>query len=59
MEDFTATVEMQLTSAREMAKRTFIGSDRIIYSTEKDFSEQSYEARDWDEKFNRSQSGKN
>ncbi|CAM6092664.1 unnamed protein product [Calypogeia fissa] len=48
----------KLTSAREMAKRTFIGSDRIIYSTEKDFSEQSYEAREWDEQLKKSQSGK-
>jgi hypothetical protein len=49
---------MQIASARDMAKRTFIGSDRIIYSTEKDLSDQSYETSDWDEKFRKSQSGR-
>lgn len=34
-----------------MAQRTFIGQDRIVYSTDKDFVEQDYDARDWDQKF--------
>ncbi|KAL2649942.1 hypothetical protein R1flu_018070 [Riccia fluitans] len=48
----------KLSSAREMAQRTFIGSDRIIYSTEKDLSEQSYDAREWDRQFKERQRGK-
>lgn len=38
----------QLLSARDMAQRTFIGQDRIVYSTDKDLYEQDYEAREWD-----------
>lgn len=34
-----------------MAQRTVIGQDQIVYSTEKDFVEQDYEAREWDMRF--------
>lgn len=35
-----------------MAQRTFIGQDRIVYSTEKDFADQEdYAAREWDLRF--------
>ncbi|GFZ16639.1 iron-sulfur cluster biosynthesis family protein [Actinidia rufa] len=44
-------LSVQLLSARDMAQRTFIGQDRIVYSTDKDFLEQDYEARDWDKRF--------
>ncbi|KAL3701652.1 hypothetical protein R1sor_019674 [Riccia sorocarpa] len=44
-------LQEKLSSAREMAQRTFIGRDRIIYSTEKDLSEQSYDSREWDRRF--------
>ncbi|XP_031504148.1 uncharacterized protein At5g03900, chloroplastic isoform X2 [Nymphaea colorata] len=44
-------LRQKLSSARDMAKRTVIGRDRIVYSTEKDFSDQDYEARDWDRRF--------
>lgn len=40
----------QLLSARDMAQRTYIGQDRIVYRTDKDFSEQDYEAREWDQR---------
>lgn len=42
---------MQLLSARDMANRTFIGQERIVYSTEKDLVEQDYEATEWDKRF--------
>ncbi|XP_020586602.1 uncharacterized protein At5g03900, chloroplastic-like [Phalaenopsis equestris] len=41
----------KLLNAREMAKRTVIGSDRIVYSTEKDVLDQDYEAKEWDRRF--------
>ncbi|XP_020596410.1 uncharacterized protein At5g03900, chloroplastic-like [Phalaenopsis equestris] len=41
----------QLLNAREMAKRSVIGSDRIVYSTEKDVLDQDYEAKEWDRRF--------
>lgn len=34
-----------------MAQRTFIGKDRIVYSTDKDLIEQDYERREWDRRF--------
>ena len=42
---------IQLLSARDMGQRTVIGQDQILYSTEKDFVEQDYEAREWDRRF--------
>ncbi|KAA8518575.1 hypothetical protein F0562_016049 [Nyssa sinensis] len=44
------SLRRKLLSARDMAQRTFIGQDRIVYSTDKDLIEQDYEARDWDER---------
>lgn len=41
----------QLLSARDMAQRTVIGQDRIVYSTEKDLVDQDYDAREWERKF--------
>ncbi|KAK4396522.1 putative protein, chloroplastic [Sesamum angolense] len=32
-------------------KKTFIGNDRIVYSTERDLFEQDYETREWDRRF--------
>ncbi|KAL6575000.1 hypothetical protein OROMI_012285 [Orobanche minor] len=46
------SLRQKLLSARDMAQRTFIGKDRIIYSTERDLYEQDYEAREWDLRFN-------
>lgn len=42
---------IQLLSARDMAQRTVIGKERIVYSTEKGLDEQDYEAREWNRKF--------
>lgn len=42
---------LQLLSARDMAQRTFIGKDKIVYSTEKDLFEQDYDTREWDRRF--------
>lgn len=44
-------ISSQLLSARDMAQKTFIGKDRIVYSTERDLYEQDYESRDWDRRF--------
>ncbi|KNA17015.1 hypothetical protein SOVF_083950 [Spinacia oleracea] len=41
----------KLLSARDMAQRTVIGKERIVYSTEKGLDEQDYEAREWNRKF--------
>lgn len=41
----------QLLSARDMAQRTFIGKDRIVYSTEKDMYEQDFDTQEWDRRF--------
>jgi len=41
----------QLFSARDMAQKTVIGQDQIVYSTDKDFLDQDYEANEWDKKF--------
>lgn len=46
------SLRRKLLSARDMAQRTFIGQDRIVYSTEKDFADQEdYAAREWDLRF--------
>jgi len=45
------TVRQKIESARAMAERTVIGADRIIYSSEKDFGEQDYDAKEWERRF--------
>jgi len=45
------SLRRKILSAREMAQRTFIGQDRIVYSTDKDLVEQDYEAQEWDKRF--------
>lgn len=45
------TVRKKIESARAMAERTVIGADRIIYSSEKDFGEQDYDAKEWERRF--------
>lgn len=45
------SLRRKLLNARDMAERTVIGKERIIYSTEKDFEEQDYEAREWEKRF--------
>lgn len=41
----------QLLNARDMAQRKVIGSDKIVYSTQKDLIDQDYDARDWEQRF--------
>ncbi|XP_042510923.1 uncharacterized protein At5g03900, chloroplastic [Macadamia integrifolia] len=41
----------KLLGARDMAQRTVIGPERIVYSTERDLYDQDYEAREWDQRF--------
>lgn len=41
----------QLLSARDMAQKTVIGQDRIVYSTDRDLIEQNYELQEWERKF--------
>ncbi|XP_015898793.3 uncharacterized protein At5g03900, chloroplastic [Ziziphus jujuba] len=45
------SLRRKLLSARDMAQRTVIGQDQIIYSTDRDLFEQDYEAREWDRRF--------
>ncbi|XP_010931139.1 uncharacterized protein At5g03900, chloroplastic isoform X1 [Elaeis guineensis] len=45
------SLRRKLLNARDMARRTVISSDKIVYSTEEDFSDQDYEGRDWDQRF--------
>lgn len=45
------TVRQKIESARAMAERTVIGADRIIYSSEKDFAEQDYDAKEWERQY--------
>ncbi|XP_009619743.1 uncharacterized protein At5g03900, chloroplastic-like [Nicotiana tabacum] len=45
------SLQRKLLSARDMAQRTFIGQDRIVYSTDKDLYEQDYDAQQWEQRF--------
>ncbi|XVF07668.1 hypothetical protein REPUB_Repub06bG0159600 [Reevesia pubescens] len=45
------SLRRKLLSARDMAQKTVIGPDRIVYSTDRDVVEQDYEAREWDRRF--------
>ncbi|KAG5610876.1 hypothetical protein H5410_022157 [Solanum commersonii] len=45
------SLRTKLLSARDMAQRTFIGQDRIVYSTDKDLYEQDYDAQQWEKRF--------
>ncbi|XP_051131990.1 uncharacterized protein At5g03900, chloroplastic [Andrographis paniculata] len=45
------SLRRKLLSARDMAQRTFISKDKIVYSTEKDLYEQDYDTREWDQRF--------
>ncbi|XP_050228025.1 uncharacterized protein At5g03900, chloroplastic isoform X2 [Mercurialis annua] len=44
-------LKRKLLSARDMAQKTVIGQDRIVYSTDRDMIEQDVEAREWDRRF--------
>ncbi|XP_074564765.1 uncharacterized protein At5g03900, chloroplastic [Curcuma longa] len=45
------SLRRKLLNARDMSQQTTISPDRIVYTTEKDFIDQDYEGRDWDERF--------
>ncbi|XP_074269102.1 uncharacterized protein At5g03900, chloroplastic [Silene latifolia] len=45
------SLKRKLLSARDMAQRTVIGKDRIVYSTEKGLDEQDYEEQEWERRF--------
>ncbi|KAM4090318.1 hypothetical protein ACJW30_09G052000 [Castanea mollissima] len=51
LESPDVSLRRKLLSARDMAQRTVIGQDRIVYSTDRDLIEQDYEAREWDTRF--------
>lgn len=42
---------VQILSARDMAQKTVIGQDRIVYSTDRDLVEQDLESREWERRF--------
>ncbi|CAA6660662.1 unnamed protein product [Spirodela intermedia] len=45
------SLRRKLLSARDMARRTIIGPEKIVYSTEEDFAGEDLEARDWERRF--------
>ncbi|KAF2307628.1 hypothetical protein GH714_030360 [Hevea brasiliensis] len=45
------SLKQKLLSARDMAQKTVIGKDRIVYSTDRDIIEQDVEAQEWDRRF--------
>ncbi|CAH9077205.1 unnamed protein product [Cuscuta europaea] len=45
------SLRRKLLSAGDMAKRTFIGRERIVYSTDRDLYEQGYDAKQWEQRF--------
>ncbi|XP_012072960.1 uncharacterized protein At5g03900, chloroplastic isoform X2 [Jatropha curcas] len=45
------SLRQKLLSARDMAQKTVIGQDRIVYSTDRDIIEQDVEAQEWDRRF--------
>ncbi|CAN6838330.1 unnamed protein product [Brassica oleracea] len=45
------SLRRKMLSARDMAQKTVIGKERIVYSTERDMIEQGYEAEEWDRRF--------
>ncbi|CAK8541247.1 unnamed protein product [Lathyrus sativus] len=45
------SLTQKIFNARDMAQKTVIGQDQIVYSTDKDFLEQEFEANEWDKKF--------
>ncbi|WCJ20542.1 Iron-sulfur cluster biosynthesis family protein [Euphorbia peplus] len=45
------SLRRKILSARDMAQRTVIGQDRIVYSTDKDVIEQDIEAKEWERRF--------
>ncbi|KAG6437240.1 hypothetical protein SASPL_102152 [Salvia splendens] len=51
LESPDVSLRRKLLSARDMAQRTFIGQDRIVYSTERDLNEQDYDSQEWDRRF--------
>ncbi|KAL3825765.1 hypothetical protein ACJIZ3_021794 [Penstemon smallii] len=46
----------KLLNARDMAQKTFISQDKIVYSTDKDLYEQGYETQEWDRRFEKIES---
>lgn len=47
-----SSLRQKLLSARDMASRTVISPERVVYSTERDLVDQDYEAREWERRFN-------
>ncbi|CAI0540010.1 unnamed protein product [Linum tenue] len=45
------SLRRKILSARDMAQKTVIGQDRIVYSTERDIIGQEIEAEDWERRF--------
>uniref|UniRef100_A0A6N2LEJ6 Iron-sulfur cluster biosynthesis family protein n=1 Tax=Salix viminalis TaxID=40686 RepID=A0A6N2LEJ6_SALVM len=45
------SLRRKILSARDMARKTVIGQDRIVYTTDKDIIEQDVEAQEWDQRF--------
>ncbi|CAL5021658.1 unnamed protein product [Urochloa decumbens] len=46
-----SSLRRKLLSARDMAQRKVITPEEIVYTTEKDLSEQDYEVKEWERRF--------
>ncbi|CAN6278730.1 unnamed protein product [Urochloa humidicola] len=46
-----SSLRRKLLSARDMAQRKVITPEEIVYTTEKDISEQDYEVKEWERRF--------
>lgn len=49
---------MQLQNAQDLAKKNFVGKDKVVYSTKGDSVDQSLEAEKWDQKLSRGRKSK-
>ncbi|XP_074330426.1 uncharacterized protein At5g03900, chloroplastic-like [Apium graveolens] len=52
------TLRRKLQNARDLAKRKFVGKDKVVYSTKGDSVDQSLEAEKWDQKLSRGRKSK-
>lgn len=49
---------MLLQNARDLAKRNFVGNDKVVYTTKGDLVDQNLEADEWNQKLSRGRKSK-
>ncbi|KAK1389652.1 Iron-sulfur cluster biosynthesis family protein [Heracleum sosnowskyi] len=52
------SLRRKLQNARDLAKKNFVGNDKVVYSTKGDLVDQSLEADEWDQKLSRGRKSK-